>query len=82
MIGRRCNVQVGNPELASFNATPIIIDFFMRNPLAAQNTALATGSLTGASAFSKPTGNAASVLALSWGIASAALATTLGILYF
>jgi hypothetical protein len=75
------NVQVGNPELASFNATPIIIDFFMRNPLAAQTTTLATGSLTGTSA-SKPTGNAASGLVLTWGIASAALATTLGILYF
>jgi poly(3-hydroxybutyrate) depolymerase len=76
------NVQVGNSELASFNATPIIIDFFMRNPLAAQTTTSATGSLTGTSASSKPTGNAASGLVLTWGIASAALATTLGILYF
>jgi poly(3-hydroxybutyrate) depolymerase len=76
------NVQVGNPELASFNATPIIIDFFMRNPLPAQNTTLATGSLTGTSASSKPTKSAASGLVLTWGVAGAALGTTLAMLYF
>jgi poly(3-hydroxybutyrate) depolymerase len=76
------SVQVGNPELASFNATPIIIDFFMRNPLAAQSTTSASGSLTGTSASSTPTKSAASGLILSWSIAGAALGTSLSLLYF
>jgi len=70
-------VDVGNLELAGFNATSIILDFFMRNPLVAQNTTSATGSLTGTSASSKPTGkSAASGLRLTWGIAGAALVIT------
>jgi hypothetical protein len=37
-------IQVGDTELASFNATPIILDFFKRYTLVTQNTTAAAGS--------------------------------------
>lgn len=80
------SVQVGNPDLASFNATPVIIEFFVRNPLPAQTQPMtsvsSSASLTGTAASPTPTKSSAEGLSFSWGFVGATLGSSLSILYF
>jgi len=81
-------IQVGDVELASFNATPIIVNFFKQHPLETQNTTTTsaagsgTGSSTSTSGSSKPTGNSAPGLRVTRGMTTLSVIIALAIVFF